>query len=97
MDGLRQRQVVSALERALDAMERGDVASVAREAATISRLNQREDLRELPTVLVALAEALAAGDEEEGRRQLRLLGELLGPSPLSARAAHVVATAWETR
>ncbi|WP_298208107.1 hypothetical protein [Ferrimicrobium sp.] len=62
MDGQRQREVISALDRSLRSAIVGDIAGLRQGAATVRRLNQLPVYEELPDILERLADRLAKSD-----------------------------------
>lgn len=89
--GQRQREVVSVIERALGAIEAGDVAVVSSAAEKVQELNELPLYAAVPAVLAEVAVALERSDDA---RVTVLLGELaacLGPGPLGARVEGMIA------
>jgi len=83
--GQRQREVITAIERALGAIEAGDAAGVESAASKIQELNELAAYDAVPQLLLELAGALR---RSEGAGVVATLGELevaLGPGPLGAR------------
>lgn len=81
MDGQRQREVVSALERALRAAIAGDLELVRGGAKTIRELNQLASYDQVPEALVGLADRLAVEDRSEAKAEASRLRQLLESSP----------------
>lgn len=87
--GQRQREAVTAIERALTAIERGEVVGIERAAARFEQLNVLEAYEEVPRLLRAVATALAQRDPSGVRAELDALERVLGPGPIAARVAQL--------
>lgn len=86
MDGHQQRRALSAAERALDSLEKGDGDAARRAAAEAAALDQVEAFSHLvEAVELVIADLAAAG--RVGDSALAALLEAVGPGPLAARAA----------
>ena len=86
MDGQQQRKALSAAERALEALEKGDGDAARRAAAEAAVLDQVEAFAHLvEAVELATADIATAG--RVGDAALAALLEAVGPGPLAARAA----------
>ena len=80
--GKQQREVVSAIERAIKAVKRGDAQAIRTAAATIAQLDAAHVYPDVPAALQALADVQnQAADVTQLFTRLR---EALGPGPLAA-------------
>jgi len=86
MDGHQQRRALSAAERALEALEKGDGDAARRAAMEAASLDQIGAFSHLVGA-VELATADLAATARVGSSALAALLEAVGPGPLAARAA----------
>jgi hypothetical protein len=91
MDGQQQRKALSAAERALEALEKGDGDAAQRAAAEAASLDQIGAFSRLVGA-VELAAADLAASARVGDSALAALLEAVGPGPLAARAEGLGAT-----
>ena len=80
--GKQQREVVSAIERAIKAVERRDADAVRSAAATIAQLDTAGLYPDVPAALQALADV--HNSAAEVAQLFTRLREALGPGPLAA-------------
>ncbi|KJE75990.1 hypothetical protein [Ferrimicrobium acidiphilum] len=92
MDGQRQREVVSALERALRAAVVGNFELVRRGADSIRELNQLALYAELPDVLDFVADRLAAKDHIGAQEAALKLHALLDGGPFLPLVDELIAS-----
>ncbi len=92
MDGQRQREVVSALERALRAAVVGNVELVRRGADSIRELNQLALYAELPDTLDLVADRLTAKDNTGAKVAALKLHDLLGGGPFLPLVDELIAS-----
>ena len=84
MNGRRQREVVSALERALRGGATGDLGALEQGAVTIRRLNQLPAYSEVPALLATIALTLKTGaDVRTAYQAIGRLREVVGDSPVA--------------
>jgi hypothetical protein len=84
LDGQRQRKALSAAERALEALERGDADSARKSAAEAADLDQVGVFADLVgAVELAVADLASSGAVGEAVRAALLAA--VGPGPLAAR------------
>jgi hypothetical protein len=85
--GRQQREVVSAIERAIRAVKRGDVPAIRTAAAAIAQLDAAHVYPDVPAALLALADGQnSAADVTQPFTRLRAA---LGPGPLAAELEDV--------
>jgi hypothetical protein len=84
MDGHQQRRALSAAERALEALEKGDGDAAQRAASEAASLDQVGAFSHL-VAAVELATADLAASGRVGSSALAALLEAVGPGPLAAR------------
>lgn len=82
--GARQREAVTALERAIDAVLAGDAAALGRALERVTELDGAGLWTEAQEVLACLAEALSEG-ASPSPSAWAALRTALGPGPLAAR------------
>ena len=90
MDGQQQRKALSAAERALEALEKGDGDAARRAAAEAAVLDQVEAFAHLVDAVELAATDLAGGGRLGDPAHAALL-EAVGPGPLAARVEQLKA------
>ncbi len=86
MDGQQQRKALSAAERALEALEKGDGDAARKAAADAAALDQVGAFASLVAAVdLAAADLTAAGRVADAA--FAALLEAVGPGPLAARVA----------
>src|SRR4051812_35729750 len=82
--GRDQREAVSAIERAITALTKGDTGAVRRAATAVAGLDRAHVYPELPAALEAAAAELDAGALSSSA--IGAVVAALGPGPLAAEA-----------
>lgn|GEM_PF-3348375 len=91
MDGHQQREVVSALERALRAGGALDAAGLRTGASAIRRLNQLPVYDGVPDLLEEIAAGIEAHDTAGALSVAQQLREVIGDNPVALLVDNVMA------
>ncbi|MCI2974877.1 MAG: hypothetical protein MP439_02225 [Ferrimicrobium sp.] len=92
MDGHQQREVISALERALRAGGACDPAGLRTGASVVRRLNQLPVYDGVPDLLEQIAVSIEAYDAPAALCAAQQLRAVLGDSPIAPLVDKIVAT-----
>lgn len=90
MDGQRQREVISALDRSLRCAIAGDVAGLGQGAVAIRRLNQLPVYEAVPDLLEELAVCLREPDRAAAHETASRLYQILKGGPFEPLIATLV-------